>query len=305
MNPFLVLLIVVLAALLVAAAVAGWLIWRCPITFYKMMARRALKRSGLKQVFVASPVGPQSVFVGGSGPVLMLLHGAGDHAGTWSRVVPALIRDHSLVIPDLAGHGDSQPATGLIEASAIVAGLEAVLVSQSRNQPVTLVGNSLGGWMAMVLAGRNADRLERVVAVNGGALAIPPGPVNLQPRDREEARQTMMRLRDPGFPRIPDNVLDELVRTSKSGPLARFAATAERFQPWVMDEAQLGTLAVPVFLLWGVADQLLTLAYARQMLAALPDARLITIEHCGHIPQQEAPGRFLEALGKVLHNQAE
>jgi pimeloyl-ACP methyl ester carboxylesterase len=305
MNLSLVLLITLLAVLLAAAAVAGWLVWRCPITFYKMMARRSLKGSGLKQVFVASPAGPQSVFVGGSGPVLMLLHGAGDHAGTWSRVVPGLIQDYSLVIPDLAGHGDSQPATGLIEASAIVAGLEAVLVSQSRNQPVTLVGNSLGGWMAMVLAGRNAERIERVVAVNGGALPVPAGPVNLLPRDRDEARQTMMRLRDPGHPRIPDNVLDELVRKSRSGPLARFAATAERFAPWVMDAEKLGTLAVPVFLLWGAADQLLTLDYARQLLTALPDARLITIDRCGHIPQQEAPGRFLEALGKALHNQVE
>ncbi|MDR3671636.1 MAG: alpha/beta hydrolase [Holophaga sp.] len=305
MNLPIILLITVLAVLLVAAAIASWLVWRCPITFYKMMARRSLKKSGLKQVFVPSPKGPQGVFVGGSGPVLMFLHGAGDHAGTWSRVVPALLRDYRLVIPDLAGHGSSAPATGLIEAADIVAGLEAVLESQPKDQPVTLVGNSLGGWMAMVLAQRHPERLERVIAVNGGALAIPPGPVNLQPRDREEARQTMMRLRDPDFPRIPDNVLDELVRKSRGGPLARFAATAERFLPWIMDEAKLGTITVPVFLLWGVADQLLTLDYAKQMLGALPNARLIPIDHCGHIPQQEAPGRFLEALGKALHQQTE
>jgi pimeloyl-ACP methyl ester carboxylesterase len=152
----------------------------------------------------------------------------------------------------------------------------------------------------MVLAARNPERVEKVIAVNGGALEIPAGPVNLMPRTREEARETMTRLRAPGHPPIPDNVVDELVRRSKDGALPRFAATAATMGEWVMDEAQLRALNVPVRLLWGTADQLLTLAYAQRMLAALPDAELIPIDPCGHIPQQEAPERFLEALDQAL-----
>jgi pimeloyl-ACP methyl ester carboxylesterase len=299
-------------ALIVAAGMpvallgaAGWLVLRHPLRVLNWSARRSLKGAGLRQASIPSPVGPQCAFVGGSGPVLALLHGAGDQAGTWARVVPALVRKHTLVIPDLAGHGASAPAAGPIEAAAVVAGLEAVLASLAPGQRVTLVGNSLGAWMAMVLAARHPERTERVVAVNGGALKLPPSSVNLLPRNREEARESMARLRDPGSAPIPDRVLDELARRSRGGSLARFAATAAGMEAWVLDEAQLRTLALPVRLLWGTSDQLLPLDYAQRMLAALPDARLITIDQCGHIPQQEAPGRFLAALDRALHDQVE
>jgi pimeloyl-ACP methyl ester carboxylesterase len=59
-------------------------------------------------------------------------------------------------------------------------------------------------------------------------------------------------------------------------------------------------MKVPVRLVWGVSDQLMTLDYARRMAEFLPDAELIPVEGCGHVPQQEAPERFLAALGKAL-----
>ena len=302
MSALAMALIVGRAVLLGGAGLAGWLAARHPLRVWVWAARRSLLRSGLKHLTVPSPTGPQTVFVGGSGPVLVLLHGAGDQAGTWARVVPGLIQDHTLVIPDLAGHGRSAPAAGPIEMSALVAGLEAVLAGQGR---ATLVGNSLGAWMAMVLAERHPERVERVVAVNGGALKGPFGPVNLLPRNRQEARETMAGLRDPDNPPVPDAVLDEMVRRGPRGPLARMLAAAAGMEAWVMDEARLRTFPVPVRLVWGTSDRLRPLDYARQMLEALPDARLFPIAQCGHIPQQEAPGRFLAALGRALSDQAD
>ena len=269
-----------------------------PLAFWGWVARQTLKGSKLKRVTVASPVGPQVVFVGGSGPVLVLVHGAGHDAGTWSRVVPALVRHYTLVIPDLAGHGASAPVTGPIDAADVVAGLEAVVAAQGR--PVTLVGNSLGGWMAMVIAKRHPEWVERVLAVNGGPLKDFGSQVNLLPRTREEARATMEQLRYAGSPKVPDHLLDDLVRSDRNGALERFAATAATMGAWNLTEEQLTTLEVPVQLLWGTSDGLMTLDYARRMLAVLPKAKLFPIEQCGHVPQQEAPGRFLEALAKAM-----
>ena len=289
------------AMILVLAAVLGaWLaLSRRPLAVLAWLARRALKRCGLKRISVPSPAGPQTVFVGGSGPILVLLHGAGDQAGTWARVAPALVSRYTLVIPDLAGHGDSAPAAGPIEAKAIVAGLEAVLASQAQDRPVILVGNSLGAWMAMVLALRHPGQVARVVAVNGGALRGFGGDINLLPRTREEARATMAGIRAPGGRAVPAPVLDDVVRQAREGALGRFA-TAPGLEDWILDEAALGTLRLPVHLLWGTSDRLMPLDYARRMLAALPQAELLTIEPCGHVPQQEAPGRFLAALGQAL-----
>jgi pimeloyl-ACP methyl ester carboxylesterase len=290
----------VLVVILGALGAGVWLVRQRPLAVYAWAARRSLVKAGLRQVRVATPTGSLSVFVGGSGPLLMLLHGAGDQAGTWAKVVPQLLPGHRLLIPDLAGHGDSAPKTGPIEAGAIFAGLEAVVGALAEGQPLTVMGNSLGGWMAMVLAQRHPDWVGRIIAVNGGALKGSSGSVNLLPRTRREARETMAQLRDPGSPAVPDLVLDDMIRRATDSPLLRFASTAATMDAWTLDEAQLQELKLPVFLLWGTADQLMPLGYAQRLANALPNAELITIPHCGHIPQQEAPERFLEAMAKAL-----
>jgi pimeloyl-ACP methyl ester carboxylesterase len=284
----------------VLLGVAGWLLLKRPLWVWTAGTRRSLRGSQLKRVIVPSPVGPQTVFVGGAGPLLVLLHGAGDQAGTWAKVAPSLVQRYTLVIPDLAGHGASAPATGPIETAAVFAGLEAVLAREAQGRRMTLVGNSLGAWMAMVLAKRHPEWVDRVVAVNGGALKGSGSSVNLLPRNRQEARETMAQLRDPGRAAVPDSVLDDMVRQGRESSLARFASTAASMGDWVLDEAQLRTLQVPVRLIWGTSDRLMPMEYAQRLQNALPDVELITLDRCGHVPQQEAPKRFLEALGRAL-----
>jgi pimeloyl-ACP methyl ester carboxylesterase len=291
------LLLVVFAGCLLIA----WLLIMRPLTVWAWGTRRALVRAGLKQVHVPTSVGPQTAFVGGAGPVLVLLHGAGDQAGTWSRVAPSLLKRYTLVIPDLAGHGDSAPSTGPIQASDVFVALETLLPGLSEGRRVTLVGNSLGAWMAMLLAHRHPDWVAKVVAVNGGALRGTSAEVRMLPATRQEARETWAQLRDPGSPAVPDRILDDIVRRARTGPLARFLATAASLEAWTLSEDQLRTLRVPVRLIWGVSDGLMPLDYARRLMALLPDAELIPLERCGHIPQQEAPGRFQAGLEQALH----
>jgi len=289
-----------LGALLLAGLVLGWLLLKRPLELWDWGTRRGLAGAGLKKVVVQAPSGPQTVFVGGTGPVLVFLHGAGHQAGTWLQSARALRGQYTLVIPDLAGHGDSAPATGPIQAAEIISGLEAVIASQAQGRKVTLVGNSLGAWMAMVVATRHPDWVERLVAVNGGPLKGANAEVSLLPATRAEARTTMAQLRDADSPAIPDHVLDALARRSQSGPLARFSATAASMEDWMLTEEQLRTLRFPVRLIWGVADGLMPLDYARRMVAVLPEVELIPLERCGHVPQQEAPERFLAALRQAL-----
>jgi pimeloyl-ACP methyl ester carboxylesterase len=115
----------------------------------------------------------------------------------------------------------------------------------------------------------------------------------------------MARLRDPGSPAISDRVLDDIVRRGPTGPITRFAAAAAGAAPFLMTEDRLRELKIPVRLVWGVSDGLFPLDYAKRMAALLPDVELIPVERCGHIPQQEAPERFLSALEKALGNSPE
>lgn len=284
---------------LLAAAVAGGLwFWRHPLDVFHTLSRRALRRAGLEERTLASPAGLQTVFRGGRGPAIVLLHGAGDQAGTWAAVAPRLSARRTLVVPDLAGHGASAPAAGPLPLSAVLAGALAVLDAEAQPR-VTLAGNSMGGWVAFLVARARPSRVERIVAVDGGPLRGEPGP-SLLPKTRDEARRLMDLLRDPVAPKVPGFVLDDLVRRGPSGPIARLFAAGADLERHLLDARDLASFPAPVDLIWGASDRIVPPDYAERLRAALPHARLSTIEACGHVPQVECPEAFGRTLESVL-----
>ena len=232
----------------------------------------------------------------------MLLHGAGDTAATWALTAPSLVASHRLIVPDLAGHGGSAPAAGPIDVGMVLAGVEASLDTLAKGERVTLVGNSLGAWIAMLVASRHPERVAGVICVNGGAITGHNEEARVLPKTRAEAREAMAQLRDPRAARVPDFVLDDVVRQAREGSLARFAASAATMGTWVLD-GKLGSVQAPVTLLWGASDKVMPLDYARRMMTELPGATLVPIERCGHVPQVECPAPFLAALRPLLAEQ--
>ncbi|MDX1645248.1 MAG: alpha/beta hydrolase, partial [Thermoanaerobaculia bacterium] len=163
-----------------------------------------------------------------------------------------------------------------------------------------VVGNSLGGWLATLLAHRHPEHVARAVLVNGGALLNVPSPgLTLTPSDREAARRVMAAIRDPASPPIPDEVLDEIVARSADGPTARMLQDMPGLMSHLLD-GRLGEVEVPVDIIWGESDRLMPLAYAQRMEEQLPRARLTTLTACGHVPLVECPERFLAALRHLL-----
>jgi pimeloyl-ACP methyl ester carboxylesterase len=178
-------------------------------------------------------------------------------------------------------------------------GLDRVMDATCADEPAVIVGNSMGAWLGFLYARNHPDRVARLVAVNGGPLFEPNPRVNLFPTNRDEARETMRGLMGPASPPIPGYVLDDIVRRTAGGPAARFAQTAGEMGAYLLD-GRLDEVTVPVELVWGAADQLLTLDYAQRLVDGLPRARLHPINGCGHVPQRECPIRFLEALDAAL-----
>lgn len=299
--PLLVQVTVVLAAVaLVAVLAVGIRFFRQPIASMVWLRRKRLKRAGFAKTKVETTVGPQTVWYGGTGPTLVVLHGAGDQAGTWHNIARGLSKKYALVIPDLAGHGESAPPSGPLSIGTILGALEQVLDSTiGRSQRFMLAGNSLGAWIAMLYAGKHPERVSRLFLINGGALKHDLGKITLTPKNREEARRAFDAILDPATPRPLNFVLDDLVRVTNRGPMARIMAAESEASNYVLD-GKLGDFPVPVDIVWGTSDRLVPLDYARSMEEQLPAARLTLIEHCGHAPQLECPGKLLPALLSLL-----
>lgn len=288
-------LLVVVAAFVATTAV----VVRRPLATFAAWQRHSVKRAGFERETLGTGVERLVVFRAGHGPALLFLHGLGDQAGTWAKVAPAFVDRHRVTLADLPGHGESEPRVGPLAMATIVAGAERLLAEAAPDGPVIVVGNSLGAWVAALLAERRPQQVARLVLVNGGPLRGHERDVTLQPRTRREAATLVDRLRDPSAPLTPGFVLDDIVRQAASGPIARLAGDLPGLEAHLLD-GRLGAVTTPVELLWGASDRVVPLDYAERLRSELPAARLTLLEKCGHVPQVECPERFAARLAELL-----
>jgi pimeloyl-ACP methyl ester carboxylesterase len=271
-----------------------------PLATTVWFRRNALRRAGFQKTKLTTTAGRQTVWHGGAGPLLVLLHGAGDQAGTWHKVAPELKRHFQLVIPDLAGHGESGPVAGVLSLGTLLTALEQVLDAVPwRDAPLALAGNSLGAWMAMLYAQKCPQRVTRIILIDGGPIKH-VSEIGIMPKDREEARRAFDAVLDPSTPRPPNFVLDDLVRVSNTGPISRLLAAGEQDMSKYLLEDKLENVQVSVDLIWGASDRLVPLDYAKKLQSQLPQCTLAVIERCGHTPQLERPEKLTQVLLQIL-----
>lgn len=289
-------------AALAATLVAGGLVYRAPMRVAELAGRLTLRAHGFERMEATAARGPVTYFRAGRGPLLVFIHGVNDQAGTWARIAPAFTATHRVVVPDLAGHGDSAPLEGPLELGDLVDGLRAVVEAEASGGPAILVGNSLGAFLALVHASHHPDGVRLVVAINGAVMrgGNAAAVALLLPATREDARRMTQALTSPKTLPVPDFVLDDLVARTPHSPLARLAAappsTVDR---WLLDD-RLSTIQTPVVLIWGADDRLIPLHYAEEALERLPHATLETIPDCGHMPQRECPAALLPRLQAAI-----
>jgi pimeloyl-ACP methyl ester carboxylesterase len=222
-------------------------------------------------------------------PTLVLIHGANDHAGTWFAVAPALAQRYRVLIPDLPGHGESEPRSGPIPLSLIVARLEALLANE---RELTVVGNSLGGWMALLYTLRNRERVSRLVLESSGGLNRPLA-VPLVARTAREALTILRAVHGPGY-EPPEWVIESLLARAIDSPMLRLTELLEHTV-----EPRLGELDVPTTLIIGADDGVVTRDYSEALRDLIPKATMRVIEGAAHIPHLQQPGRFLECLTSI------
>lgn len=291
-----------LALALVAATGAGAAVWRWPVGLAIAASRARLSFTGLRRHSRRGRFGTEVWWSGGGGPVLVLIHGMNDQAGSWARVAGRLTRAWHVVVPDLAGHGASGPTAGRLGLDTILDALDDLLAHVAPDRPLTLVGNSMGAWMTQLVALRRPDRVARVVLECGGGLSFGDSAPDLLPSTRDEARHFFVRVIGPHARPLPGFVLDHVVRRLRSCPLRRVLDT-----DWTRHHVDdlVGDWAVPTDVIWGDADGVLPIDYARRLVSAVPGARLHVIPGAAHLPHRDRPGQFLATLGRLLESPPE
>ena len=125
----------------------------------------------------------------GQGPPLVLLHGVGASRAVWRRVTPALAEDRRVIAPDLPGFGESAPAANGFELDTAAAALADPLAERAGG-PFDLLGNSLGGAVALRLAVARPDLVRRLVLAAPAGFAPGPRRAARPPRARSAIRRS-------------------------------------------------------------------------------------------------------------------
>jgi pimeloyl-ACP methyl ester carboxylesterase len=260
----------------------------------------------------------------GRGPVLLLIHGIGDSSATWLDVIEDLAQDHTVLAPDLLGHGASDKPRGDYSVGGFANGMRDLLVLLGV-ESATLVGHSLGGGIAMQFAYQYPQMAERLVLVASGGLgdevnpvlrlaavpgashvlaasALPPvrRPVLaasrqlarlglLERSDVEEVADIWGALRDRDTRRA-------FLRTLRSVVDLRGQSITSRDRLYL-------TAALPTLLVWGERDPVLPVRHAHTTAGDLPAAHLEVLERAGHLPHRSDPERFVEVVRDFVRTQ--
>jgi pimeloyl-ACP methyl ester carboxylesterase len=257
-----------------------------------------------------------AVLEGGDGPPVVLLHGPGEFAAKWMRVIPELVKSHRVVAPDLPGHGASGVDGGHLDADRMAAWLGQLIARTCPSAP-TLVGHVLGGAIAARFAVDRGDRLHRLVLVDtlglgrfrpaprfaltmAGFLAKPTERTYIRfmrqcSFDLETLREQMG---DRWEPFVSYNL--ELARGQSAKAAGRLMRElgVPRIAP-----RDLARIAVPTTLIWGRHDRATRLRTA-EAASARYGWPLRVIDDCADDPPRDQPEAFLRALRTAIATEA-
>ena len=265
---------------------------------------------------------------GGEGTPLVMVHGLGGSALNWMEVGPKFAKRHRAVALDLAGFGE----TPLYKRSAAVganAELVARFIDELFGEPAVVVGNSMGGHIAVLLGADHPELVERMVFVDP---AVPGVHVR---RPTPQMLGTMAVLSVPG---LAENLLDRRLRSVTPEQLVREVfnlvcadpsrlsnAVVEAHIQLTRERERLGAqngraflqasrslglrmadprfwaharqVKAPVLVIHGELDRLIPIAAARDLVRRIPHWQLKVLEGVGHVPMLETPDLFMRVVG--------
>jgi pimeloyl-ACP methyl ester carboxylesterase len=255
---------------------------------------------------------PTAVLVGGEGPPLVLLHGPGEFALTWMRVMPELARTHHVIAPDLPGHGASGLGDGPLDRERMLAWL-GDLIDQTCASPPYVAGHLVGGAIAMRFAIEHGDRLRGLALLDTHGLhRLRPTPafsltlINFLARPTAGSRDRFFRqcfVDMPGLQQQLGTLWSPLMSLALQGagsPDGKLAVRSlmSHFGMRAIPDADLRRIRVPTALIWGRQDRQTSLSVAQRASAEL-GWPLYVIDGAADDPAFEQPAAVAEVLAGI------
>lgn len=240
-------------------------------------------------------------------PTVVLLHGLGGNADGWQGNIAALAARFHVVAPDQIGFGKSDKPMLKYRIGTYVDFLDKMLADM-KIEKATLVGNSMGGWIAALYSIKYPNRVEKLVLADSAGLT----PKNfdlkkvyqLDSSTREEVRanlkNALFNQTYAASDAIVDNFLAQRVASGDGYTIDSLIESIKRGEDFL--DNRLGEIKKPTLIIWGKQDGLVLLEEGERFNKGIAGSQLIVFDQCGHVPQLEKPKEFNEAILKFLEN---
>lgn len=245
-------------------------------------------------------------------PLIVMLHGIARSLEDWDVMFNRLAKDHHVLSLDLPGFGLSERTGGPYTLRSLARFIIEALDVLGEQRPVDLMGNSLGGAVAMKISAIAPDRVRSLVLVNSAGFGHevpmglrilglgPLGPLLLKFKTWKSTHRAQLGLfHDPRFVtkerikhamRVGRNPTHDAVLLSIAKHLGSFRGVRPQWRRHLLRE--IADQHKPTLLVWGRTDQILPVSNLDTARTAFPDAEYHLYENCGHMPQIEKAEEF-------------
>ena len=241
----------------------------------------------------------------GSGPTVILLHGLGGSTQVWQFNIAALAEKYHVVVPDQIGFGKSDKPLVNYRIRTYVDFLDQ-FCKQLKIERATLIGNSMGGWIAAMFTAAFPDRVDKLVLVDAAGYAPPKDfdtrtIYGLNPTTREGMKILVAKVfYNKAFQTDAaiDLAMASRLAAGDGYTINSITESIIRGEDYLDNIVK--TIKRPTLIVWGRQDGLLALADGERFNKDVAGSKLIVFDQCGHAPNVEKPGEFNAAVLKFL-----
>ena len=272
-----------------------------PLTVYSALREVYLLAIGVRGHHVQ--VGRHRIhyLVAGEGPPLVLVHGVAMRAADLAPLFRALSRQHRVYAPDLLGYGGSDKPRGADYSITMQTDIVRGFLDAVRLEQPDVMGVSMGGWIAMKLAAEHPQRVRRLVLVSSAGFTFKTSlnELSFSARTIPELRASLS-LQTDRADMIPPFILRDILRESKKKSWITRASMRSMLTRGEVLDGKLQRVRMPVLLVWGTADRIVPFAVAARMQRELPQARMVSLQGCGHLAIIECRSDALPPIVQFL-----